>query len=190
MKIGIYGGSFDPIHHGHLVLAREACEQLALDQVVFIPAVISPHKLTTEPTPGATRRAMVLAAISDEPKFAFDDCDLHRGTPSFAIDTVTDFRARWPGADLHYLVGHDNIAKLHTWHRFEELNQMVRFVVLGRASGETPHGYPMVARRIDISATDIRARVARGVSIRYLVPESVREIIEHRQLYKEPSHRI
>src|SRR6476620_3032377 len=100
MKLGLYGGSFDPIHHGHLLLAREAREQLGLDQILFIPAAHSPHKLSRPPTPGEIRREMLAAALADEPGFALEDCDLLRIGPSFAIETVRDLRARWPAAQL------------------------------------------------------------------------------------------
>lgn len=190
MKIGLYGGSFDPIHHGHLILAREAREQLALDRVLFIPAAHSPHKLATTPTSGETRRDMLAAALADEPDFFQEECDLHRAGPSFAIETVRELRGRWPDARFFYLIGHDNVAKLDTWNSYPELASAVQFVVFGRGDHDAPHGFPTITRRVDISATDIRARVARGLSIRYLVPDAVREIIERRQLYKEPPHHL
>ena len=187
MKIGLYGGSFDPIHHGHLLLAREAREQLALDRVLFIPAALSPHKLTMVPTSGEARREMLEAALAGEPGFALEDCDLRRAGPSFAIETVRDLRARWPEAEFFYLIGHDNVAKLDTWQSCAELRAAVQFVVLGRGEHDAPHAFPAITRRVDFSATEIRARVARGQSIRYLVPEAVRAIIERRQLYQGPN---
>ncbi len=185
MKIGLYGGSFDPIHHGHLILAREAREQLGLERVLFIPAAHSPHKLASAPTPGEVRREMVEAALAGEPGFALEECDLRRVGPSFAIETVREVRGRWPDAEFFYLIGHDNVAKLHTWHLYEELRRAVQFVVFGRGEHDAPHDFPTIVRRVDISATEVRTRVARGQSIRYLVPQSVREIIERRRLYKE-----
>ena len=94
MAIGLYGGTFDPIHHGHLILARDALERLGLERVVFIPAAISPHKLDREPSPAPVRRAMVAAAIAGEERFALDDRELHRAGPSFTVDTVEEIRAR------------------------------------------------------------------------------------------------
>ena len=185
MKLGLYGGSFDPIHLGHLILARETRERLGLDRVLFIPAAHSPHKLGTTPTPGEVRREMLAAALADEPGFALEECDLHRAGPSFAIETVRELRGRWPDAEFFYLIGHDNVAKLHTWHSYEELRRVVQFVVFGRGENGTPHDFPTIDRRVDISATEVRTRVARGESIRYLVPDTVREIIVRRQLYKE-----
>ena len=179
MRLGLYGGTFDPIHHGHLILAREAIEKLDLDQVVFIPAALSPHKLSTPPASGDLRRDMVAAAIAGEPRFALDDSEIHRAGPSFTIDTVEHTRARHPGAEIYYFIGEDNIPALHTWRRIAELRQLVRFVVFGRGDESTPSEFPRLARRIDISATEIRRRVARGQSIRYLVPEPVRALIEY-----------
>lgn len=188
MRLGLYGGTFDPIHHGHLILAREAIEQLNLDQVVFIPAALSPHKLSTSPASGELRRDMVAAAIAGEPGFALDDSEIHRAGPSFTIDTVEHTRARFPGAELFYFIGEDNVAALHTWRRIEELKQLVSFVIFGRNGDSSPGLFPRLSRRIDISATEVRTRVARGQSIRYLVPESVRALIEQNKLYQDSPH--
>ena len=185
MKLGLYGGSFDPIHNGHLILAREARERLGLDRVLFIPAAHSPHKLGSAPMPGEVRREMLAAALADEAGFSVEECDLHREGPSFAIETVRELRGRWPEAEFFYLIGHDNVAKLHTWHSYEVLRRAVQFVVFGRGEHDAPHDFPTIDRRVDISATEVRTRVARGESIRYLVPDPVREIIAHRQLYQE-----
>ena len=185
-KIGIFGGTFDPIHHGHLILARDATEQLQLDELLFIPAAISPHKLDRTPTPAHARVEMLRAAIEGEPQFCLDTLELERPAPSYAIDTIEALRAREPAAQFVYLIGEDNVAKLSTWHRFAELSTMVRFAVLDRTGLKTEHPFPTVRRHIDISATDIRNRVARGLSIRYLVPPAVDKIIRERELYLEP----
>lgn len=186
MKIALFGGTFDPIHHAHLLLARDALEQLGIDKVVFIPAAQSPHKLARLPAPADARLQMVHAAVAGEEHFKVDDSELHRTGPSFTIDTVEAWRARLPAAELYYLVGDDNLRELHTWRRFEELRTLVQFVVFGR-SGSAAHehaGFPRLTRHVDISATEIRERVARGRSIRYLVPDAVLAIIEARGLYR------
>ena len=185
-KIGIFGGTFDPIHNGHLILARDAAETLQLDSVIFVPAAISPHKLEREPTSPAIRLEMLRAAIEGEPGFTFDAMELERPSPSYAVDTVETLRQRQPGAGFIYLAGEDNVARLSTWHRFPELSKMVQFVVLDRSGLNTAHPYPAIRRHLDISATDIRKRVASGRSIRYLVPPAVETIIRERQLYREP----
>jgi nicotinate-nucleotide adenylyltransferase len=185
-KIGIFGGTFDPIHHGHLILARDAVETLQLETVIFIPAAISPHKLDREPMAPAIRLEMLRAAIEGEARFTFDAMELERPSPSYAVDTMETLRKREPTAEFVYLIGEDNAARLPTWHRFPELSKMVQFVVLDRSGLKTGHPYPAIRRHLDISATDIRNRVARGQSIRYLVPPAVETIIRERQLYLEP----
>ena len=185
-KIGIFGGTFDPIHHGHLILARDAVETLQLESVIFIPAAKSPHKLERKPTAPEIRLEMLRAAIESEPSFAVDAMELERPAPSYTIDTVEALRQREPEAEFICLVGEDNVARLSTWHRFSELSRMVQFIVLDRGGLKTAHSYPTIRRHLDISATDVRNRVASGQSIRYLVPPAVETIIRERQLYREP----
>ena len=189
MRLALYGGTFDPVHHGHLVLARDALEQLQLDRLIFIPANLSPHKLATQPVPAALRRDMLAAAIADEPGFALDDSELSYPGPSYSIDTVERVRAAHPDAELFYLIGADNVRELHTWRRIKDLRRLVEFVVFGRGdpAGQATDGFRTLSRRIDISATEIRRRVASGQSIRYLVPEPVRSIITAHHLYQDPA---
>ena len=184
-KIGIYGGTFDPIHHSHLILAREAREMLALEKIIFVPAAISPGK--DSPVAGAEMRlSMLRAAIEGEAGLMVDDCELNRPPPSYTIDTVEEIRRREDDSEIYYLIGEDNLAALASWHRFEQLQKMVHFVVLDRTGTQTNHPYQVVHRRIDISATEIRKRIASGRSIRYLVPPAVEEIIRRSNLYREP----
>lgn len=183
-KIGLFGGSFDPIHHGHLILAREALESLALDRVIFIPNGISPHKLARPPAPPNLRCRMVEAAVRGEAGFGWDDCEIRRQGPSFAIDTVREMAARHPGAELYFFIGEDNLASLHTWKDIARLTTLVRFVVLSRGSGLQGQEFPVVSKPVDISSTEIRNRIARGLSVRYLVPESACEIISQHRLYR------
>ena len=184
-RIGIYGGTFDPIHHAHLILAREALEELSLEKVIFVPAAISHHKLHRSHTPAAIRLEMLQAAIAGEPHFACDELELQRPGPSFTIDTIEEFRRRDADVEIFYFIGSDNLPRLHTWHRLTDLQTQVTFVVLERGPAEPPKDYTVIRRRFEISATDIRNRVATGQSIRYLVPAAVEEIIARHQLYKE-----
>jgi nicotinate-nucleotide adenylyltransferase len=184
-KIGIFGGTFDPIHHGHLLLARDAIEQLHLDSVLFIPAALSPHKPGQHPAAADLRVEMIRAAIEGEPRFCLDELELARPAPSYTIDTIEALKQREPDSEFVFLIGEDNVAQLSTWHRFAELSLMVQFAVLDRSGLRTEHPYPAVRRHIDISATDIRNRVARGQSIRYLVPAAVENLIRVHQLYRE-----
>ena len=184
LKIGIYGGSFDPIHHGHLILARDSLEQLRLDQVIFVPTNVSPFKQGTVASP-EMRLSMLRAAIEGEANFAVNDCEVRRPPPSYTIDTVKAIRGQEGDAELVWLIGEDHVETLPKWHRFDELKRLVTFAVLARSGNQADHDYPIICRKIDISGTDIRKRVARGLSIRYLVPPAVEEIIRQGNLYRE-----
>jgi nicotinate-nucleotide adenylyltransferase len=186
-KIAIYGGTFDPVHHAHLILAREAVETLGLEKVILVPAAISPLKKAAAVASGDVRLAMLRAAIKSQPQFEVDECELLRPPPSYTIDTVEEIRRRECDAALYCLIGEDNVEQLHQWHRFNELEKLVRFVVLDRTGKQPTHTFQLIHRRIDISATEIRRRVAQHESIRYLVTESVEEIIQREKLYREHS---
>ncbi len=188
-RIGIYGGSFDPVHNGHLILARDAVEQLGLSRLIFIPAAISPHKLARAPgAPGEWRLRMLRAAVAGEERFAVDGLELERAGPSYTIDTIHALRVQAPAdTAFFYLIGEDNLPLLHTWHHIDELRTLVQFVVCRRHAPDLaapPAGFPVVTRWVDISSTEIRNRVASGRQIRYLVPEAVDAIIAARQLYR------
>ena len=186
-KIAIYGGTFDPVHHAHLILARQAIETLGLSKVILVPASISPLKKAAPVASGEVRLAMLQAAIKSEPEFEVNQCELLRPPPSYTIDTVGEIRRRECDASIYCLIGEDNVEQLPQWHRFAELENIVRFVVLDRTGKQPSHSYQLIHRRIDISATEIRRRVAQNESIRYLVPESVEEIIQREKLYREQS---
>ncbi len=183
MRTALYGGSFDPIHHGHLILAREAMEELGLDRVVFIPAAVSPFKTHTTPTAPEVRLEMVNAAIAGEPRFECADSEVRLQGPSFTIDTVEAWRRHTPGDEIFYFIGQDNVPDLPKWRRYPDLVQLARFIVFERDASAHPHEFARVHRRVDISSTEIRKRVAERLSIRYLVPDAVRQIIEARGLY-------
>jgi nicotinate-nucleotide adenylyltransferase len=184
-KIAIYGGTFDPIHHAHLILAREAVETLDLNKVILVPAAISPLKKAAPVANGEVRLAMLRAATKGEPEFEVDECELLRPPPSYTIDTVEEIHRRECDTEIYCLIGEDNVSQLPRWHRFAELEKMVRFVILDRSGKQPSHSYRLIHRRIDISATEIRRRVAQNESIRHLVPESVEEIIQREKLYRE-----
>lgn len=184
-KIAIYGGTFDPIHHGHLIVAREALERLGAEQVIFIPARVSPLRKTAPVARDEVRLLMIKAAIESEPGFAVDDCELLRPPPSYTIDTIEQIRQRNSEATIYCLIGEDNVDRLTKWRRFADLEKMVRLVVLDRSGQQPHHAYPIIRRKIDISATEIRKRVATGRSIRYFVPPAVEEIIRREKLYLE-----
>jgi nicotinate-nucleotide adenylyltransferase len=184
MRIGIYGGTFNPVHHGHLILARQALEEFKLDRLIFVPAAESPFKIQNHTAPAGDRLAMLQLAIAGEDRFSVDPLEIERGGVSYSIDTVKIFRSRDPKAELFFLVGEDNADRLTEWHRFEELKKLACFVVLSRSEDFESSEYPVVQRRIEISSTEIRNRVAKQESITYLVPESVKHYIEQHQLYQ------
>jgi len=186
-KIAIYGGTFDPVHHAHLILARDALETLGVDEVIFVPAAISPLKKAAPIASSESRLAMLRAAVKGESRFSVEDCELRRPPPSYTIDTVEEVRRRNSDAAIYCLVGEDNVARLTKWHRFAELEKMVHFIVLDRTGQPPSHSYPVIERKIDIAATEIRKRVASGRSIRYLVPPAVEEIIRREKPYLEQS---
>jgi nicotinate-nucleotide adenylyltransferase len=186
-KIAICGGTFDPIHHAHLILARDALETLDLDRVIFVPAAISPLRKAAPVASGEVRLAILRAAIKGEPGFAVDDCELRRPPPSYTIDTVEKMWTRHGHPTMYCLIGEDNVETLPKWHRLGDLEKIVQFVVLDRSGAAPTHSYPVIQRKIDISATEIRSRVASGRSIRYLVPPAVEEIIRREKLYLEQS---
>jgi nicotinate-nucleotide adenylyltransferase len=183
-KIGLYGGSFDPIHNGHLILARDAMERLGLDKVVFVPASLSPHKLHREPANAEARVEIVRAAITGEPGFEIDTCEVDRGGPSFTIDTVRTYRDRFPQAQLYFFIGDDNLDELGSWKEISTLREEVQFVVLSRAGLPFLPEFPLITRRVEISSTEIRVRIARGQSVRYMVPVAACDVIDRLRLYR------
>jgi nicotinate-nucleotide adenylyltransferase len=184
MKIAIFGGTFDPIHHGHLILARQALEELNLDLVTFVPAAESPFKTNHQSTPARHRLEMVKLATANEPGFGVDSMEIDRGGTSFSIDTVLAIHQKFPGSELFFLVGEDNAGHLAKWHRFEELDKLVSFIVLSRTDKRLPKRYPVIRRHFEISATEIRNRVANRRQITYLVPEVVLRYIQDHNLYQ------
>ena len=194
--IGVFGGSFDPIHLGHLLVAEQAREQLGLSELLFMPAARSPHKRGQAPAADAHRRAMVELAIADHPAFALSLVDLDRPPPSYTVDSLALLHAARPRAEWVLVLGADSLAGLSTWREPARIAAQARLAVFARpgasldlAALETR--MPFLAGRVallegprvEISATDIRRRVARGRSIRYLVPEAVRAYIETHGLY-------
>jgi len=203
VPIGLLGGSFNPIHIGHLVVAEEARGRLGLERVLFVPARVSPHKLGKPLAPAEDRLRMVQLAIADNPAFEASDLELLRQPPSYSIETVLHLRSVARGAwDVHFLIGADTLAELPAWHRIGELADLCKFVVFSRPGESLDALAPLrgvlrddqvaaiAARRIEIpligvSSTDVRHRVREGSSIRYLVPEAVRRYILDEGLYRE-----
>ena len=192
LRLGVYGGTFDPVHHGHLLLARDALEQLRLDAVLFVPCGQSPFK-TRKPRATDTRRvAMLRLALKGNSRFWLTRCELDRPAPSYSYDTALEIREAFPRGKLFWLIGADQLADLDKWHRADDLRRLVTFVLLPRgktaaetgvkASSGTVLSLPQ-PRRIDISATEIRHRVKSRLPIDHLVPAPIAAYIKRHGLY-------
>lgn len=192
MKIGILGGTFDPPHVGHLIVAQDAALALGLDRILFVPAARPPHKEAAAITPPGLRAAMLALAIEHDGRFAMDPLELDRAGASYTVDTLRELAAREPATIWTLLIGADQYREFDTWRGPDEIRRLARVAVLSRGG---THGATDPAQtrgagdlavnvtRIDISATALRARVAAGLPIRYLVPRAVEEFIFEQKLY-------
>jgi nicotinate-nucleotide adenylyltransferase len=189
MRIGIFGGTFDPPHIGHLLSASDAYEALGLDRVLFVPAAGQPLKSAIMASP-ADRLAMVQELVAGDPRFTVDPIEIERGGLSFTVDTLRAFHDRWKGdreLALVLLLGADAAATLPQWREPAEVASLAEVIVLRREGGESVPpaiGRAIDTRRVDVSSTEIRARVRAGQSIRGFVPDGVAAYIESRGLYR------
>jgi nicotinate-nucleotide adenylyltransferase len=189
VRIGIFGGSFDPVHLGHLIVAQEAAGRLALDQVRLVVAGRQPLKRRGHVAAAADRLAMLSLAVAGDPRLVADGRELDRPGPSYTIDTLRELGREQPGAALCLLVGADAAGDFPQWREAETIPSLATVVVLTRPGMTVPDhlliGETLEVPAIDISATVVRARCRRGESIRYLVPDAVARYIAERQLYTE-----
>jgi len=188
-RIGILGGTFNPIHIGHLAMADIARDRCQLDQVIFVPCFQPPHKSMPHLVGARDRYNMVRLAIQDRPDFAVTDVEIKRKGKSYSIDTVTYLRALYPrGTRLFFIIGEDNLVNLDKWKKIDEMIRIVTFIVINRP-GQTQRG-PEIKHLavqmpgIDISASYLRRCIRNGQSVRYLIPERVRKFIITRKLYQ------
>ena len=196
--IGILGGTFDPIHVGHLAVAEEAREALVLDRVLFVPAGQPPHKVPGSVGRVGDRVAMVQLAIADNPAFELSMIEVQRDGLSYTVDTVEALARTYPDARLHLLLSAETFAELPTWHEPERLFEAARMAVVPREGYPAPdpawlaRAFPgregrveyLGGPRLELSSTALRARVAAGRSIRYLVPQAVEAYIADHDLYR------
>jgi nicotinate-nucleotide adenylyltransferase len=185
--VGLLGGSFDPIHHGHLLVARAVLEALGLDSVRFVPAREQPFKRGRHGATAEQRAAMVALAVAEEPRFALERAELDRPGPSYTVDTLRALKAREPGIELVLLVGADAAQELSSWHEAAEIPRLAKVAAFARPGAPPPRG-PGIWRTvavpaIDISATEVRERVRAGRPIRWLVPEAVARYVAAERLY-------
>ena len=185
MRIGVLGGSFDPVHHGHLIAARTLREALELDLVLLVPAGQQPFKREGHAAAGVDRVAMAELAVRGESGFEVNRLEVEREGPSWTADTLAVLRERHPGAELTLLIGADAALEFPAWRAVERIRELADVKVFTRAGAERPQvGLPMVEiPAVQISSTDIRARLRAGLSIRYLVPEVVLDYIATKRLY-------
>jgi nicotinate-nucleotide adenylyltransferase len=188
-RIGLYGGSFDPVHCAHLLVARAALEEIGLERVFFIPAAQSPFKPEQQTAPAPERLRLLRLALAGQMRCEVDDEEIRRGGISYTIDTVRNYARKFPGAKLFYLIGADHVPQLGKWREADGLAAAVEFVVIPRPNekpvqlaapfrGMCLRGFPF-----EISASQIRARVKAGLPIDSLVPPAVAEAIKNNRLY-------
>lgn len=211
-RIGLLGGTFNPIHLGHLRCAEEVCQAQGLDRVLFVPSATPPHKGGGNLAPAADRLAMVRLAIAGNPRFRVSTLEIDRGGRSYSVDTLRALQTAMPAVRLAFIMGLDAFREIHTWRQYTKLFELCDIVVTSRPPLRTPPGrriLPVAVRRefwyqpeqavfehqkgtrvifqpitaLDISATDIRQRLASGSSIRYLVPDPVMRYIRKHGLY-------
>jgi len=189
IRLGIFGGSFDPVHLGHLLVAEAAREELALQRLIFIPASQSPFKPDQKPTRAAERLRLLRLALAGKAWCELDTQEINRGGISYTIDTVKDISGRYPEAKLYYLIGGDHVAQLPKWRDATELARLVTFVVIPRpGQAEVPFPAPFKGQMLagfplGISSSQIRDRVKSGLTVDGLVPAAVAEAIRNNRLY-------
>ncbi len=200
-RIGIIGGSFDPLHIGHLIIAQDAAERLELSEVVFIPAAIPPHKQHIKQIDAEHRLNMLRMAVEADLRFSVSDIEIQRGGVSYTVETLRELKAGAPDAEWVLIVGSDTLVDLHNWYKIDEvldLCEVATFLRPGETDVEEIVGKVRVAERhrqrlldniveahrVEISSTEIRMRVAEGLSIRYLVPPEVEMYINEHSLYQ------
>lgn len=186
MRIGLLGGTFDPVHHGHLVVAQAALEELELDEVRLL--VASDPWMKEETTPAPVRVELCRLAVADNDELEVDDRECRRDGPTYTYDTLLELRAEQPEAELFFLLGADAAQWLGSWHRSEGLFGLARFVVVNRPGHDVPDDLPQGVELLevppmDVSSTQLRELAGRGRSLRYLVPEAARRRIGEYGLY-------
>lgn len=187
-RVGLMGGTFNPIHNGHLVVAEQVASQLGLDKVVFLPDNLPPHVDHKETISAKDRVNMVRLGIADNENFELNTMEIDRGGVSYTYDTVKELKQRHPEADYYFILGGDMVEYLPKWNRIEQLAKMVKFVGVKRTGTKMQSQYPILwvdVPTIDISSTLIRSKVKQGCSIKYLVPDLVAEYIKKEGLYRE-----
>lgn len=184
-KVGILGGTFNPPHLGHLIMANEAYHAIGLDEVRFMPNFIAPHK-NVHGASAEQRLEMTQLAITGHPQFRIEDIEIRQGGVSFTYDTMVKLAEMEPGTEFYFIIGGDSIEGLPTWHRIEELAQLVRFIGVSRPGFHNRTPYPVLmidSPEMLLSSTMLRERAEEGRTLTFLVPEQVEAFIRKEQLY-------
>jgi len=196
-RLGLFGGTFDPPHFGHLVVAQDAVERLALDRLLFVVAGLPPHKVGQRLSPPELRLEMVRAAVAGNPAFGVSAVEMERHGPTYTVDTLRTLREMHPKTELFFLLGTDQLAEFHEWREPEDIVSLATLVAMAREGAAVDPVSTMIlpadlkvdfvripVTRLDVSSTDIRSRVQEGRSVRYLVPPEVHRIMEDHGLYR------
>ena len=194
MRIGLFGGTFDPLHIGHLIVAQDVLDALRLDEIRFLVSARPPHKSVVSLTEAELRWRMVAAAVEDEPRFVASRVELDREGPSYTVQTLRELVAQRSDHIWHLIIGSDQLAEFGEWHEPREILRLARLVVMTRPGWKSSSapldemdlvGVPVT--RVEISSTEVRRRVAQGKPVRHLVPEPVWAVIEEYGLYRSPA---
>ncbi len=186
-RVGVLGGTFDPVHHGHLAAASEVCAALQLDQVLLVPANRQPFKEGFDSATPEDRLEMCRLAVEGDERFAVSPVDIERGGITYSVDTLADLQAQLPEASLYFITGADALARLDEWRDAERLTELAQFVGVTRPGHSLPQldtAYALIeVPALAVSSTDVRRRVRAGEPIRYLVPRAVADYIAQHDLY-------
>ncbi len=203
VRVGVFGGTFDPIHSGHLLLAEFCREQADLDQILFVPAAVSPHKIGSNPVSATDRMAMVELAISGNPSFAVCDLEIGRGGISYTVDSLQTLKDDDPARELFFLMGADSLVDFPQWREPQRICELATILVVARPGWQQPSLQvlrefvddatwqthpPRIVRspQVDIRSREIRLRVSDGRSIRYQTTRAVEQYIRSHELYRAP----
>lgn len=201
MRLGVFGGTFDPVHVGHLILAEQCREQGGLDRVLFVPAARPPHKEEEALTPFDRRVEMLALAISGQPAFSIEEIEKGRPGPSYTVHTLLELQAKYPGADNRLIIGSDTLTDLMNWYEPARVLELAGLLVvprpgwpvksaeeireaLGLEGGRPVRLESVTMPLVEISSSDVRRRLAEGRSVRYMIPRAVEAYIEDKRLYK------
>lgn len=187
-RIGILGGTFNPPHYGHLLIANEVKQRLALDELVFLPNATSPFKQKNQRVTDQHRMEMLTLALQELPDSRIETLELSRGGISYTYDTMVELTNRYPDSEVYFIIGADQVEKLSAWYRIDDLVKLVTLVTVPRPGYLLETTYPVVQMTIpmlDVSSTELRTRLKNRTTVKFLMPDSVAEYCEVNRLYDD-----